>query len=233
MRMGGAGRTSRGPVHDAGMAPLVFDHAILAGPALPALVGAFEARTGVPATPGGRHAGQGTHNALVGLGRGRYLELLAPDPDAQDGPFRASIAYLGAPALHTWCARGGDADAFEARVRAVGLEPRRITMERTRPDGVRLAWQLVFVEGHPFAGLVPFFIDWGGSPHPSTTLGAPLEWRSLALEHPDGARLAALLVALGGVPDGVRVGPGAAPRLVATWRGPRGDDVWEGRGGPA
>ena len=214
------------------MPPLVLDHAILAGPALPDLVAAFEARTGVAATPGGRHPGQGTHNALVGLGPERYLELLAPDPDAEDGPFRTSIGYLGAPALHTWCVRGGDADAFEARVRAVGLAPRRIAMARTRPDGVRLAWHLVFVDGHPFGGLVPFFIDWGASPHPSETLGAPLAWRSLRLEHPDEARLDALLDALGGVPDGVRVAPGATPRLVAAWRGPRGDDVWEGRGGP-
>ncbi|MFN2322625.1 MAG: VOC family protein [Trueperaceae bacterium] len=215
------------------MASLVLDHAILAGPALPELVAAFTARTGVPATPGGRHAGQGTHNALVGLGPGRYLELLAPDPDADDGPFRASIAYLDAPALHTWCVRGGGADAFEARVRAAGLAPRRVAMARTRPDGVRLAWELVFVEGHAFGGSVPFFIDWGGSAHPSGALGAPLDWRSLRLEHPDAARLAALLGALGGVPDGVRVEPGTAPRLVAAWRGPGGDDVWDGRGGPA
>ena len=215
------------------MEPLVLDHMILAGPALPDLTGAFEARTGVQAAPGGRHAGQGTHIALVGLGPGRYLELLAPDPEAEDGPFRASIAYLGAPALHTWCVRGGDADAFEARVRSAGLEPRRIAMARTRPDGVRLAWQLVFVEGHAFGGLVPFFIDWGGSAHPSVALGAPLEARALTLEHPDAACLAALLEALGGVPDGVWVTPAAAPRLVAAWSGPRGEDVWVGRGGPA
>lgn len=214
------------------MNPLVLDHAILAGPVLPHLVDAFEARTGVAATPGGRHPGQGTHNALVGLGPGRYLELLAPDPDAEDGPFRASIGYLSDPALHTWCVRGGDADAFEARVRAAGLAPRRVAMARTRPDGVRLAWQLVFVDGHPFGGLVPFFIDWGASPHPSEALGARLEWRSLRLEHPDAARLEAVLAALGGVPDGVRIAPGAAPRLAAAWRGPRGDDVWDGRGGP-
>ncbi len=227
------GRGAAHFAHDAAMATLVLDHVILAGPALPDLASAFEARTGVPAAPGGRHAGQGTHNALVGLGPGRYLELLAPDPEAEDGPFRASIAYLGGPALHTWCVRGGNADAFAARVRAAGFEPRRIAMERTRPDGVRLAWQLVFIDGHPFGGLVPFFIDWAESPHPSATLGAPLDWRSLRLEHPDAPRLAAVLAELGGVPEAVRVAPGEAPRLVGTWRGPRGDDEWEGRGGRA
>ena len=215
------------------MDPLVLDHAILAGPALPDLVAALEARTGVVAQPGGRHPGQGTHNALVGLGAGRYLELLAPDPEAAEGPFSASIAYLDQPALHTWCVRGGDADAFADRVRAAGLTPRRIAMARTRPDGVQLAWRLVFVDGHAFGGLVPFFIDWGGSEHPSAALGAPLAGRSLTLEHPEAERLTALLGTLGGVPDGVRVAPAASPRLVAVFRGPRGDDAWEGRGGPA
>lgn len=218
------------------MASLLLDHSILAAPDLPDLVAAFEARTGVAATPGGRHAGQGTHNALVGLGPGRYLELLAPDPGAEDGPFRASIAYLDAPALHTWCVRGdGDAtsaDVFAARVRAAGLEPRRVAMARTRPDGVRLAWELVFADGHPFGGLVPFFIDWGASPHPSATLDAPLAWRGLRLRHPDAASLARLLAALGGAPDGVEVARGDAPWLTAAWNGPRGEDAWSGRGGP-
>jgi hypothetical protein len=172
------------------MAPLVLDHVILAAPALSDLTAAFEARTGVPAAPGGRHAGQGTHNALVGLGPGRYLELLAPDPEAAGGPFRDAIAYLSAPGLHTWCVRGDadgghtalGAEAFAARVVAAGATPRRTAMARTRPDGVRLAWELVFVDGHGFGGLVPFFIDWLGSPHPSAALGSPLAWRDLRLE---------------------------------------------------
>jgi hypothetical protein len=222
------------------MAPLVLDHVILAAPALSDLTAAFEARTGVPAAPGGRHAGQGTHNALVGLGPGRYLELLAPDPEAAGGPFRDAIAYLSAPGLHTWCVRGDadgghtalGAEAFAARVVAAGATPRRTAMARTRPDGVRLAWELVFVDGHGFGGLVPFFIDWLGSPHPSAALGSPLAWRDLRLEGPDAAGLTALLNALGGVPDGVRIAPAPAPRLTARWRGPRGDDVWSGRGGP-
>lgn len=210
-----------------------LDHVILAGPALPALVEALAARTGVRAVPGGRHAGQGTHNALVGFGPGRYLELLAPDPEADGGRFRDEIAYLDAPALHGWCLRpDGDADAFAARVRAAGWAPRRLAMARTRPDGVRLAWELVFVDGHAFGGLVPFAIDWRGSPHPSASLAPDLALDGLRLEHPDAAALGALLEALGGVPDGITVAEGPAPALTARWRGPRGDDAWTGRGGP-
>ncbi|MDF1523836.1 MAG: VOC family protein [Trueperaceae bacterium] len=214
------------------MDPFALDHVIVAGPSLPDLVAALEARTGVRAVAGGRHAGQGTHNALAGLGDERYLELLVPDPDGSGGRFRDEIRHLGRPALHGWCARAGDADAVAERVRSLGLSARRLPMTRTRPDGVALAWELVYVDGHPYGGLMPFFIDWRGSPHPSASLGGPLAFGGLELAHPDAAGLAALLGAWGPLPEGVRVVEGGAPRLAAAWRGPAGEDAWSGRGGP-
>lgn len=216
------------------MVPLTLDHLILAGPDLESLTAALAARAGVHAVGGGRHAGQGTHNALVGLGPGRYLELLAADPAGDGGGFRDWIAYLDAPALHGWCVRGEpalDADAFASRVAAAGLAPRRLAMTRTRPDGVRLAWELVFVDGHGFGSLVPFFIDWRGSPHPSAALAADLRDPRLLLRHPDAAGLDALLQALGGLPAEATVVAAPRPGLEATWTGARGADRWTGTGG--
>jgi hypothetical protein len=207
-----------------------LDHLILAGPDLDRLVDEVAAATGVRAQPGGRHLGQGTRNALLGLGGERYLELLAPDPEGTGGAFLASIAHLDAPELHGWCARAGDADAVAARVEAVGARPRRLAMSRRRPDGVTLRWELVFVDGHPFGGLVPFFIDWRGSPHPSPGLPAGLACEGLRLAHPDAIGLRALLDGLGGLPEGVSVAGGVEAALRASWRGPRGAGSWRGRG---
>jgi hypothetical protein len=210
------------------MTRIAIDHVIVAGPDLAELVEGVAAATGVRAVPGGRHAGQGTHNALLGLGAGRYLELLAPDPEQAGGEFRSSIAYLDAPALHTWCVRGGDADAVTARVEATGARPRRLAMSRQRPDGVTLRWELVFVDGHPFGGLVPFFIDWQGSPHPAAGLPSGLACAGLRLSHPDAVGLRAFLTDLGALATGVDVGRGQASGLAARWRGPAGAGVWRG-----
>lgn len=219
-----------GPTHDGTMKTLELDHLIVTGPDLADLVRHVEALVGVRAVPGGRHAGQGTHNALVGLGAGRYLELLAPDPEQEGGDFLASIAYLDAPALHTWCARAGDADAVAAALAAAGCATRRLPMSRQRPDGVTLRWELVFAEGHPYGGLLPFFIDWQGSPHPSATLPGGPTCDGLRLAHPDADGLRRLLDAVGALPADVRVEHGDAPRLAATWRGPTGVRTSQGRG---
>lgn len=149
--------------------------------------------TGVEAAPGGRHPGVGTHNALLDLGADRYLEILAPDPQ-QD-----RLAGLGrllegrrSSALATWCAASTGLEATAAAARRAGLEPGEIVaMSCRRPDGTRLAWRLLFLAGHPFGELVPFFIEWGpGSEHPSRAAPGGCRLLRLSLGHPDSGALA-------------------------------------------
>ena len=54
------------------------DHFILRVSNLSRGIDAFSALTGVVPSYGGQHPGRGTENALVSLGAGRYVELLAP-----------------------------------------------------------------------------------------------------------------------------------------------------------
>lgn len=214
--------------------PLAIDHLLFAGEDLEEVVNAVFMESGVRATLGGRHHGQGTHNALIGLGPGRYLELMAQDPDGDDagaGAFRRSIAYLRAPALHTWCARTDDIDGLAARVGAAGVRPTRTQGGRTRPDGTRLRWTLVGTTGHAYGGLMPFFIDWQDSAHPSSGLGNDLRLTRLTLSHPDARGLERLLDALGGpVPD-VAFETAPAPRVHAAFEGPVGAFALSGAGG--
>src|SRR4051794_18090039 len=50
--------------------------------------------TGVKPARGGAHPGGGTHNALLSLGEGTYLEILAPVPGAKVSQEVAELAEI-------------------------------------------------------------------------------------------------------------------------------------------
>jgi hypothetical protein len=68
-------------------------------------------------------------------------------------------------------------------------------------------------------GLIPFFIDWGTSPHPSATATRGATLMSVRAEHPDADRTQKMLDALG---LALRVQKAPAPAIIATIDSPRG-----------
>lgn len=205
-----------------------LDHLIWAVADLDEGIERLEALSGVRAAIGGRHPGFGTRNALAGLGAGLYLEILAPDPEqARAGTLGALCEALAEPSLIGWCARGADLPGLAARLPAAGLaSPGPVDMARTRPDGVRLAWSILGIAGHGFGALVPFLIDWQGSPHPSASAPAGLRLDDFTITAPEPPALAACLAVLGLTPR-LRAAPaGLAAELV----GPAGAFRLETRG---
>jgi hypothetical protein len=90
---------------------------------------------------------------------------------------------------------------------------------RRRPDGVTLTWRFTSPRRPVAEGVVPFFIDWGESPHPGRTSppGATLD--DLRAEHPDAGAVREMLRHLN---IEMSVVESATPALKATIRGPRG-----------
>ena len=62
------------------MSETTLDHLVYGVPELGKAVSELTDRLGVAATYGGQHDGWGTHNAIMSLEKGAYLEIIAPDP---------------------------------------------------------------------------------------------------------------------------------------------------------
>jgi hypothetical protein len=177
---------------------------------------------GVRAIPGGQHPGRGTRNALVSLGPGIYLEIIGPDPaeppPAQLRPF--GIDELTEPRLVTWVAKGKNLESFAKEAARAGIKLGKvIDGSRQRTDGVVLSWRYTDPRTVVFDGLVPFFIDWGKTPHPAGAATSGPSLIGLRAEHPHPQSVQKALDTLG---LDLRVQRGSRPALIATIDTPRG-----------
>ncbi len=199
-----------------------LDHLVFAAHDLDAGVAEIEAMLGVRATPGGQHPGMGTRNAIIAIGPSAYLEILAPDPDQPPpaGPRWFGLDTLPAPRLVTWAAKGTFLEQLVHDARRHGLDLGDVRSgSRRRPDGVTVSWRVTSPGADIADGVVPFFIDWEASPHPSQSATSGITLVDFRAEHPDPDRVRPLLGQLG---LSLRVTRGRLPALIATFDGPRG-----------
>jgi hypothetical protein len=198
------------------------DHLVYATPELQVGIQRIESMVGLRATPGGQHPGRGTRNALLSLGPGVYLEIIGPDPEqptpAQPRPF--GIDDLKEPRLVTWAAKANQLEQLASEAGRGGIKLGEvISGTRQRADGVVLSWRYTDPRTVVAGGVVPFFIDWGKTPHPATTATQGASLIGLRAEHPDAQQVQKALDRLG---LDLRVQQGPRPALVATVSGPRG-----------
>ncbi|MGI8927639.1 MAG: VOC family protein [Tepidiformaceae bacterium] len=201
----------------------MLDHLVYAVPNLDEAIDDIDRRFGVRATPGGKHQGRGTHNALLALGNGGYLEIIGPDPEQKNvsGPMPFGIDRLSGPRVVSWAAKAPGIDARVERARGAGFDPGPVeAMTRDTPAGDRLSWRLTRRDTPAGDGLVPFLIDWGDTPHPSAACAQGCTLVRLEAEHPDADGVRAMLEAVG-EPLEVRKSERAA--LIALIRTPKGE----------
>lgn len=198
------------------------DHLVYATPDLQVGIDAIEKQLGVTASAGGQHPGLGTRNALLTLGPSSYLEIIGPDPEQPkpSGPRRFGIDDLKAPRIVRWVVKSGELPAVAERAARSGVTLGPLASgSRRRPDGVVLSWRYTDPAVVAADGLVPFFIDWGSSPHPALTAARGATLTQLRAEHPDAPRVQKMLDALG---LDLKVTPASAPAIIATIDSPRG-----------
>lgn len=198
------------------------DHIVLATPDVDDTADRLSTTFGVRPVPGGRHPDWGTRNALFALGDEVYLEIVGPDLEtpAPGAPRPFGIDGLSAPRLATWAVKGRSLDALVIEARSNGVELGEVQRRtRRRPDGELLGWSMTASTAPRADGIIPFFIDWGVSPHPATTSPRGGTLVGLRARHPEAAHVRVMLRSLGLDLD---VEIGDEPRLIATIETRRG-----------
>ena len=176
--------------------------------------------TGVRPARGGSHRGLGTENALLSLGEGCYLEIIAPDPaQPQVEGLAAKLANLESSRLIGWVIRAEDMDSLASRMRDRGYPLAVVEMSRQKPDGSLLEWRFAHLEGRRYDLLVPGIIEWRGVAHPSHDSPPGCLLRHLVLEATDPDPVSRILAALG---TSAGLLPASRDRLVARIDSPRG-----------
>jgi hypothetical protein len=209
---------------DAAVVVGLVDHIVYATPDLDLGIQRIEEALGVRASAGGQHPGRGTRNALIALGPGRYLEIIGPDPEQPNpqAPRTFGIDDLKLPRLVAWAARASDLDRQANEARRQGVAVGEVAAgSRKRPDGLLLSWRYTAPQAAMAlgGGVVPFWIDWSQTPHPSGTAPAGATLVGLRAEHPEPERIRSVLQKMG-IPLPVSAGP--RPVLIATIESSRG-----------
>jgi catechol 2,3-dioxygenase-like lactoylglutathione lyase family enzyme len=199
------------------------DHLVLATPDVEDTADRLTTTLGVRAVAGGKHPAWGTRNALIALGGQIYLEIVGPDPGSppQEPPRPFGLETLTVPRLATWAVRGRALEALVTHALAEGVDLGEVKHRtRRRPDGVLLSWVMTDLTAPRADGIIPFFVDWGETPHPATTSPQGGTLIGLSARHPEADRVRAMLRPLG---LAIEVEPGEAPELIATLRTRKGE----------
>lgn len=195
-----------------------IDHVIVGINDLDRGIREFEARTGVTPKRGGEHPGRGTQNALVSLGGGHYLEILAPAAtEPPTAPREAAVAHTELT-LVGWALHTPAIASLVQQVRRAGFDVEGPTPgSRRAPDGALLAWQSASIDQ---LGVTPFFIEWSkDTPHPSTTSPSGCTLGSLEFSEPSPDRLQLLFKTAG---FRATVSRAERARMIVTLDCPRG-----------
>ena len=178
----------------------VLDHLVVAAYTLDQGSAYVQDCLGVPMSGGGKHAAMGTHNRVLKLGPGQYLEVIAIDPEGpqpdfprwfnlDDPGFQARLKIR--PRLITWVVRSENVDVL-----AGAIFGQRVCVRPMQRDGLR--WQFAFTDDGslPGGGLIPHLIQWDGLIHPTEKM-KDAECRLLSL-------------------DGTHIDPASVKRVIST-----------------
>ncbi len=170
---------------------LVLDHIAVLAETLEEAAGHVESALGLPLVPGGKHEHFGTHNRLLGLGGGLYIEAIAIDPASPPPPYPRWFGldgFYGGARLDKWICR---VDDLQAALEKLPVAGRPVRLARGA-----LEWTMAVPDDGmlPFDGLFPALIEWHSPVPPGVSMdtGGPSLERLVVL-HPRAQELGEML----------------------------------------
>lgn len=179
-----------------------IDHIVYCVPNLPQAIDDLEEQLGVRPAFGGYHTTKGTKNALLNLGEGIYLEILAPDEDNTEvkGPRWMGIDFLKEAGVTRWALKSEDLKQDSAVLKRYKPKHGEISGgTRKTTSGKLLTWEMILPLAEPAVDLAPFMVDWRKSElHPTDNLALECELLSVEFTDPAPDSVANLFKDLGG-----------------------------------
>jgi len=169
------------------MTELVLDHLAIATGTLEEGVEWVESQLDMRMKGGGRHAYYGTHNALLGLEDGLYLEVIAIDAMAEPAvrPRWFDLdRFSGAPRVQIWACRSEDLTQILSRYPQAG---EAVPLERGD-----LKWRMAVPPSGilPYDNCFPALMQWDVADHPARRLmPSGCRLRRLTVRHPQAKDL--------------------------------------------
>lgn len=160
----------------------IIDHIVVGANSLEEGIAYVKEKLGITIPPGGKHPHMGTHNHLVRVGQGIFLEVIAIDPQAEapkhprwfaldDPEQKKRLAQQ--PRLIHWLVGSKDIQA------SIALNPLDMSEAKRMTRG-QLHWLIGIREDGALLenGIIPTFIQWPDGIHPAenmSDLGLKLE----------------------------------------------------------
>lgn len=206
-----------------------LDHIVIAAMTLEQGVDYLSKSLGVDIPYGGEHRKMGTHNHLMRLGEGMFLEVIAINPDINppdrprwfglDDPF-IYRKIEQQPTLLSWVVNTSNIKALAHQAMIPIGKPEKISRGN-------LSWYFGLPEdGHLIAGgMLPHVIEWQTDRHPSHSMAERgCQLKHLEIYHPYPAWLEASLVSIGALDlvEIVSLSRNQAPYMVAHISTPNG-----------
>ena len=148
-----------------------IDHIVYCVPDLKDAITYFTDSLGIIPYIGGKHLLKGTENALINLGNGCYLELLAIDHENKNvsTPRWMGIDFIRGPKITRWAIQSENLNEDQRILKT--YNPKMGVIEegqRKTNKGSLLKWHMTLPLSEPDVELIPFVLSWKESAHHPT-----------------------------------------------------------------